>query len=247
MLNIKKSKSGKILRIRVLPKKERFFFQFWMKESGLSSMLILLIIMHFIFIPLFGSYSFFMVILNIFWMLFLLAGVFSLKTDTKKIALISILPILFIIFEWMNFLFPVLVISCIDFVLTIATFLMVITLILRRVFEPGPINGHRIVGSIVVYMLLANLWCILYLFLYTKIEGSFQMATPKFESNSPEANFLYFSYITLTTTGYGEILPIHPVARSLVQMETIVGVLYPVILIGNLVSNAGIRKSDEEK
>ncbi|MDR7371347.1 potassium channel family protein [Flavobacterium aquidurense] len=227
--------------------KDRFMFQFWMKESGLSGMLILLCIMHFILVPLLGSYSFFMVVLNIFWMLFLLAGVFSLKTDTKKIALITILPVLFIIFEWINFLVPGPVISCIDFVLTIATFLMVITLILRRVFESGPINGHRIIGSIVVYMLVANLWCILYLFIYDKIEGAFQMALPQFDCNSTSANFLYFSYITLTTTGYGEILPLHPVARSLVQMETLVGILYPVILIGNLVSNVGNEKPKQEK
>ncbi len=229
------------------PKKDRFMFQFWMKESGLSGMLILLSIMHFIFIPLFGGNSNFMVILNIFWMLFLLAGVLSLRTNKLRLTLISIIPCLFIIFEWINFISPSPIVSCIDFALTITTFLLVIILILRRVFEHGPINGHRIIGSIVVYMLLANLWCIIYLFLNDKIEGCFQMAPLQFESNSLEANFLYFSYISLTTTGYGEILPLHPVARSLVQLETLVGVLYPVILIGNLVSNAGLGKSDQEE
>lgn len=115
---------------------------------------------------------------------------------------------------------------------------------LLKVFEPGPVNTYRVIGSIVVYMTLANLWSVVYLFLYDQIDGSFQMAPPQFEANTLQANFLYFSYISLTSTGFGEILPIHPLARSLVQMETLVGVLYPVILIGNLVSNAGIGKSD---
>jgi hypothetical protein len=48
---------------------------------------------------------------------------------------------------------------------------------------------------------------------------------------------MYFSYITITTTGFGEIVPLHPIARSLVQLEAIIGVLYPVILIGRLVSD----------
>jgi hypothetical protein len=50
---------------------------------------------------------------------------------------------------------------------------------------------------------------------------------------------MYFSYITLTTTGYGEVLPLHPFARSMVQLEALTGVLYPVVLIGRLVSDAG--------
>jgi hypothetical protein len=233
--------------MKMKPRKERFFFQFWMKESGLSSMLILLSIMHFILIPLFGGHSYFMALMNIFWMLFLLAGVFSLKTNTTTLVLISIVPVLFIIFEWINILTTSLVLVYIDFILTLATFLLVIILILRRVFEHGPINGHRVIGSIVVYMLLANLWCIIYLFLDDQIKGSFQMLPLKFESNSREANFLYFSYITFTSTGFGEILPIHPLARSLVQMETLIGILYPVILIGNLVSNAVIGKPNPQE
>jgi hypothetical protein len=48
--------------------------------------------------------------------------------------------------------------------------------------------------------------------------------------------FLYFSFTTLTTTGYGEILPVHAVARTLVIIEQLIGVLYPVVLIGRLVS-----------
>lgn len=233
--------------MKMKPRKERFFFQFWLKESGLSSMLLLLSIMHFILIPLFGSFSFFMALLNVFWMLFLLAGILSLKTTSLRLTLISIVPVLFIIFSWVNIMTSGLIVEYLDFILTIGTFLIVISLILRRVFEHGPINGHRVVGSIVVYMLLANLWCIIYLFLNNQIKGSFQIPPLQFESNSEEANFLYFSYITFTSTGFGEILPIHPIARSLVQIETIVGILYPVILIGNLVSNAVIGKPNPEE
>ena len=55
---------------------------------------------------------------------------------------------------------------------------------------------------------------------------------------------MYFSYITITTTGFGEIVPLHPLARSLVQLEAFIGVLYPVILIGRLVSDVGSIKKD---
>jgi hypothetical protein len=47
---------------------------------------------------------------------------------------------------------------------------------------------------------------------------------------------IYFSFVTLTTVGYGDILPMHPVARSLCNLESIIGQLYPATLLARLVS-----------
>jgi hypothetical protein len=67
------------------------------------------------------------------------------------------------------------------------------------------------------------------------------------ESGIPSSMFLYFSFTTLTTTGYGEILPAHTITRTLVIIEQLIGVLYPVVLIGRLVSLvSGTRKTDTE-
>jgi hypothetical protein len=224
------------------PKKDRFLYRVWSQESGLSIMLLLLCIMQFVVIPLFGSYSRVMVVINIFWMLFILAGIISLAKNKKQALLISIIPFLFLMIQWIDFFQTNVIVVFADLFLSIALMLLLIGLVLVKVLEPGPVTVHRIIGSIVVYMLLANLWCTLYLFLFKHIEGSFQMAVSSFEMSSDQANFMYFSYITITSTGYGEIVPLHPVARSLVQMEVLTGVLYPVILIGRLVSDANFSK-----
>ncbi len=228
-------------------KKHLFLNRFWVKESGLSGMLLLLFIMHFVLIPIFGSYSFFMVALNIFWMLFLMAGIFALAKDRKQALKIAIIPFLFIVFSWFNGFYPSSLSALINLILSVSTFLLLVVLVLLKVFQPGPVTLHRVLGSIVVYMLLANLFAIVFLFFYEYIEGSFQITLPAFESNSLNANFMYFSYITITTTGFGEIVPIHPIARSLVQVEAIIGVLYPVILIGRLVSEANETKQQKNK
>lgn len=219
-------------------KKYRFLNRLWDQESGLSGMLILLCIMHFVLIPMFGSFSSFLVILNIFWMLFLLAGIFALSKSRKQALLISIVPVLFSVFGWISAFNPTPFTILADLILSIGTFLLLIVLVLLKVFEPGPITSYRVIGSVVVYMLLANIWAMVYQFFYLHIEGSFQITLPPFESNSLDANFMYFSYITITTTGFGEIVPLHPMARALVQVEAFIGVLYPVILIGRLVSDA---------
>lgn len=221
-------------------KKVRLFNRLWDKESGLSGMILLLAIMQFVLIPLFGSYSSFMVILNVFWMLFLMAGIFSLATTNKQALLISIIPVLFIIFSWINVFIITPFVLFAELCFSVLTFLLLIVLVLKKVFEPGPITAYRVIGSIVIYMLLAQLWTVVYVFFYEHISGSFQLTLPPFESNSLQANFLYFSYVTLSTTGFGEILPLHPFVRALVNLESIFGVLYPVVLIGRLVSDANV-------
>lgn len=222
----------------MIVKKDRFLYRFWTQEKGLSGMLILLFIMHFIVIPFFGSYTRFVVAVNIFWMLFLFAGIVALSKHKKQAISLSIIPILFLIIQWINYLNHNVFILFADLIFSIALMLLLIALVLIKVLEPGPVTTYRIIGSIVVYMLLVHFWSTLYLFLFEHIEGSFQIAESKFESNSDQACFMYFSYICITSTGFGEIVPLHPLARSLVQIEVLVGVLYPVILIGRLVSDA---------
>jgi hypothetical protein len=59
----------------------------------------------------------------------------------------------------------------------------------------------------------------------------------KFEDSPALAsNVVYFSFVTLTSTGYGDVFPIHPVARSLCNLETIIGQLYPATLLARLLS-----------
>jgi hypothetical protein len=228
-------------------KQYRFLNHFWDKESGLSGMLILLFMMHFILIPIFGSNSSFMITINVFWMLFLVAGIISLSKSKKQTFLLTIIPFFFILFGWITVFERTPFVLFADIFFTIATFGLLIVLVLKKIFEPGPITEYRVIGSIVVYMILANLWSVIYLFIYEQIPGAFQITLPAFESNTLQANFLYFSYITITTTGFGEVVPLHPIARSMVQIEAIIGVLYPVILIGRLVSDANENNAKKKQ
>lgn len=222
--------------------KYNLFNRYWNRENGLSGMLVLLVAMHFFIIPLLGSNYFFVVIINIFWMLFAIAGIFSLASSNKQAVTIAIVPILFVACRWIGIFYNGYFILVADILFTIANFILLITLVLMKVFAPGPVTIHRVIGSVVVYMLMANLWCVTYLFLYTEIEGSFSITLSSFDSDSLTANFMYFSYITLTSTGFGEIVPVHPLARSMVQAEAMAGIMYPVILIGRLVSNVNYSR-----
>jgi len=105
-----------------------------------------------------------------------------------------------------------------------------------KVFEKGPVTFHRVIGAVAGYMLIGNLWADVYQFLYIHLPGSVQLASSDSSSVIKPATFIYFSYTTLTTTGFGDILPAHTITRTLALIEQLIGVFYPAILIGRLVS-----------
>jgi voltage-gated potassium channel len=112
-------------------------------------------------------------------------------------------------------------------------------LLLRQVLFTGAVDGIRIVGAICIYMLLALIWAMLYLLIAEALPGSFNglPQAPWLENFSAAT---YFSFVTITTLGYGDISPVLPLARFLVIMEAIVGVFYMAIVVASLI---GVRLS----
>ena len=71
---------------------------------------------------------------------------------------------------------------------------------------------------------------------------------PALTAGEPEAlrrELTYFSVVTLTTTGFGDITAVHPVARTLVMLEALVGQLYPAIILAWLVSLAIMHQKEK--
>jgi len=111
-----------------------------------------------------------------------------------------------------------------------------IVLVLTRVFQPGPVTWHRIQGAVAVYLMFGLAWAQAYQFVEALEPGAFQFPRGDVAAAGWFSPLLYFSFITLTTVGYGDILPVHPAARSLAMFAALTGQLYPAILIAKLVS-----------
>ncbi len=109
------------------------------------------------------------------------------------------------------------------------------SVVARTVFAAGRVTHHRIIGAILVYLSIAVTFTALFTMIGLLVPDAF--SGMKFEDNPALAsNVVYFSFVTLTSTGYGDVFPVHPVARSLCNLETIVGQLYPATLLARLVS-----------
>jgi hypothetical protein len=209
---------------------------FWNEDKGLTSIFILLCISDFLVVPFFNQRLTILILVRTTWFLLLVAGITTMARNRAQMLKFSIIPILLVVVSALQIILDYKLLTFIDFIIELSVFALLIGMVIIRVFEGGSVTIHRVVGSIVAYMLLGNVWAIMFQFLYTWIPGSIQVPAVYTESGVPNSVFLYFSFTTLTTTGYGEILPIHAIARTLVIIEQLIGVLYPVILIGRLVS-----------
>ena len=150
--------------------------------------------------------------------------------------LLHIIPVSLVVINIIRYISGNHILTIADFFTDVAVYSLLMGMVLVKVFESGPITPHRVVGAIVVFMLIGNLWAVFYQFIYGYAPDAFQFPAATPEHSPDPATFLYFSYTTLTTTGYGEIAPVHALPRTLANIEQLIGVLYPAILIGRLVS-----------
>ena len=114
--------------------------------------------------------------------------------------------------------------------------IFVIVLVFKQIFTGETITVKKIGGGIAVYILLGHLWATLYLDIYIIEPHSFHYGGQEIRADEALKHLSYFSFITLTTTGYGDIIAINPVARIFVMLEGLVGQLFPAIFIAKLVS-----------
>lgn len=121
---------------------------------------------------------------------------------------------------------------------------------LNYVLEAGAVTSDKICAAISVYILIGLLWASAYVLIDHLHPGSFAYNGTSSPTNPLEPmKLLYFSFITLTTTGYGDIVPVTPRAQSLAILEQLAATFYLAILIARLTGlyrGPGNRGSDQD-
>lgn len=122
------------------------------------------------------------------------------------------------------------------YLLTTAAYLVIILLVIvRHIFDGNKMTRNKIIGGVVAYLLLAQMWTSLYMAIYLINPTAFLLGGVPIV-NDVMQHLSYFSFITLTTTGYGDVTAFGSMARTLVIFEVLIGQLFPAIFIAKLVS-----------
>ena len=117
--------------------------------------------------------------------------------------------------------------------------------LLRFVLRASSVDAEVLCASISAYLMLGLIWTMAYWLVEELSPGAFAFNTTTGAKETMEGfNAFYFSFITLSTVGYGDITPVSKVARMLAAMEAMIGLLYVAVLIARLVGLYSTPKSE---
>lgn len=223
----------------------------WPKDKflGLLICLVLLLVVS----PFFYNYSVAKTIFKIFLSSVLLLSVYT-STRRKHASIIALfLAIPALLSGWWTHFFEFPFLHFIEHGFAIALFGYIIFLILSIIFHAKIVTADIIYGAVCVYFLIGLEWGLIYSVMEIIHPGSFNVNVSDIVENEEaigplhHSNFIYYSFITLTTLGYGDITPAIPSARSMSSLEASFGQLYLAILIARLVGLHLVHKNNLKK
>ncbi len=213
------------------------FTSFWWGEKGPSGLLVLLVA-SFLLSPLLKSAPG-KLLSTLFFSLLLLSGVTTMWEKRLPRIGAAVVAVATFTFTWLKHFNPDSGPVQVGSELLTCCYLALLTgVVLVHVFKDGTVTASRVQGAVAGYVLIGLTWATIYRILELFHPGSLVVSTSAAGITTfvGEWDFTYFSFVTLTTLGYGDIIPIHPAARVFVIFEALIGQLFPATLLARLVS-----------
>jgi hypothetical protein len=168
-------------------------------------------------------------------LLMLLTSIKSIKTEVTWNRTVYVVIGFFILLTLLGKFFPQSFYVHFILITLLVFFIGSFAMAAKQVLLVGDIDGNKIIGSLTLYILLGLIWATIYLLILVMDPQAFS----GIDAGSWQEIFsrvAYYSFVTLTTLGYGDILPTNHIAEFFVYMEAIVGVFYMAIIVSSLIS-----------
>jgi len=171
----------------------------------------------------------------------LLSAVYAVSDTHRKLIFAVVLVVPALIIGWYGAISGLPFAISLEYFFNLLFFGYTTLLILYAVVSSREVSQETVSGAISVYLLMGFTWASAYMLIDKIQPGSFLG-----DAALSFSDYIYFSFVTLTTTGFGDIVPIHEFARSITALETVAGVLYIAVLVARLVAVLG-RSQMEKK
>lgn len=187
-------------------------------------------------------------IFSIVTILMLILSIKSLRTEKTWMWAVYAMVLSFVVLTVLGKIFDHQLNVYLSLILLLTFFIGSFSTAAKQVLFVGNIDGNKIIASLSLYILLGLIWTVIYLILLVMDPTSFSGV----EAANWQQSFsrvAYYSFVTLTTLGYGDILPTNHVAEFFVYLEAIIGVFYMAIIVSSLISLrlAALEKERGEK
>jgi voltage-gated potassium channel Kch len=213
---------------------------FWVAQSGLTALLVVTLVYTF-FVCALGHFSFGALVGRLLFSLIIITGVMATFRQRWLRFFVIALALASLCLTWLQHIYlKNWSLTLLNAGLGMFFLILLLAILIVQVFRRGAVTPHRIRGAIVVYLLLGGLWSFFYFIVALVMPEAFHWpeGLPADDVRAVQQVLTYFSYITLTTTGYGDVTPAIPLTRTLAVFEALAGQLYLVITLARLVSQA---------
>ena len=166
----------------------------------------------------------------------LLLGISAISHVRRRLVIAVVLAIAVLGTKWSGYVIENARLLLVNDGLAAIFFTFTACLLLADVLRTGAVTANKIYGALCVYLLIGLTWGFMFLTLEGVQPGSFLVGQARSSGIEKDpATLVYFSFVTLSTVGYGDITPLSPPARSLAFMEAIIGQIYLAVLVARLV------------
>ena len=181
------------------------------------------------------------ILMDIFLTAIFFTIIFAIKTKRIHAIIGSILVLPLITSTWSAYFYDSTHLSLLPRIFGALFFGYAVILILQEIARSTEVTRETLFAAVVAYLLIALMWAFLYMILELTVPGSFSF--PDHSNREEMMRFEYFSFITITTLGYGDITPISDRASALAFLEALIGQIYMVVLVAWLVGMHVSRRS----
>ena len=212
--------------------------RFWSTDRSLSLLLASLVLVIFVIQPLQAAGVAGRLLMALFFSFILISGVAAVAKNTLTTCVVGGVVVATLVIRGLRLWRGGASLTISDTAISSLFCLVLAVVVLAQVFRKGPVTWYRIQGAVAFYLLLGLAWAGAYELVELRWPDAFVPASSATinQNVDPTTHFVYFSFVTLTTVGYGDVTAVHPLARSLVTMEALIGQLFPAILLARLVS-----------
>ena len=185
-----------------------------------------------VLVPIFRGFAGIRILTNVLFTTTLITGVYAVSKKKYVLLTAAFLAIPFFASMWTGIFLKVpslvLVGECFGVLFTG----FIVISILSFIFGEKEVTSNVIYGAIVAYLLIAIMWAFIYSLLEIIQPGSFAIGEGQIEVG--RLLFIYYSLVTITTLGYGDITPVTAQANSFSSLEAVIGQIYLVVTVARL-------------
>jgi voltage-gated potassium channel Kch len=188
---------------------------------------------------------------NLFRSVYTLIYFSAILSLEKRKNSLTILLVSTFVTEWISGILNLSVLLILAKFVNILFFLVIVVSLIRQIATARKVSAGVILGSLTGYLLLGLIFSIFIIFIMQNDPGAFSSPPnqpAQYEENIGTSIPTYFSFVTLATLGYGDIVPLKPYTRSLATLIAVMGQFYIAIIVALLVgkfSAQNVHFSDE--